>query len=113
MSKTYIYDINGNKYSFVKLPLDKTLSLQKEFSKVKEEDFDVAFNKTIEIFNKVFMIGNPGYTGDFYNDIIEYNYSELGIENLVKLLHMVLEEVFQLKGANTNKYPFLQEVQED
>lgn len=104
---TFIYDVNGNIYYFKKLGLKKTIALQSKLAKIKDSELDVIVDTTIDVFKSAFIESNPEYTGDFDTDVIDYNYSEIGLENLIALMNAILEEVFQLKEANTNKYPFL------
>lgn len=110
---TFIYDSNNNLYSFKKLSFNETKTLQKKFVSNGQDGKNVDIDVALDVFKEVFEKCNPDYTGDFDNDIIEYNYQEIGLENLLKLINMVFDEVFQSKGANTNKYPFLLENQEN
>ncbi len=102
---TYIIDRNGNRYDFKKLPLKKTLEIQNRLVK-NNENVEVVF----DIFKEIFMTQNPTYDiSNFDNDILEYNYEELGLTKLIELINAITEEVFQLKETNTTlKYAFLQ-----
>lgn len=106
----YIEDVNGNVYYFNKVSFRDNLGMQGELVKLKDEEVGVQMVKLIDIFKMIFSKSNPNYNMDlFEEEILEYNLGEIGIENLIKLVNMVIEQVFQSKGTNTNKYAFLQD----
>ena len=111
MNNVYIEDRKGVIYHFNKLSMQETIKQQTKLGKIKDEELDVQLSNTIEVFKDVFIKSNPSYDVSlFEEDIIEYNYELIGLENLIKLINVVLEKVFQSKGTNTNNYPFLQEI---
>lgn len=111
MANLYIEDINSNIYYFKRLPRKQAIELQKKLSKIKEEE---AIEVNFEIFKEIFELSNPTYNMEnFENDILEYNYQEIGLENFIKLINMVVQEVFTLKGQTPNKYAFLEEAPQE
>lgn len=110
---TYIMDKLGNTYTFKKLSFNDNLTIQGEVAKIKDLEVDKQIFAIVDVFKNIFAKSNPNYDMTLFEEnIVDYNYEEIGIENFIKLINMVLDEVFQSKGTNTNKYPFLQETQE-
>lgn len=109
----YIEDKLGNTYYFNRVSMQESIKLQSKLGKTKDLEPEKQIEATLEVFKDVFAKSNPNYDMETFDDnVIEYNYELIGIENLLKLINMVLEKVFQSKGTNTNKYAFLQEIQE-
>lgn len=106
--KAYIEDRNGIRYNFRRLTRKEITDI---FSKVKNNGD--AFSSAEEQFKEAFRLANPSYNMDlFEEEIMNYNYEELGYVNLIKLISLVVEEVFHTTGTNPSKYSFLAEIKE-
>ena len=104
--KTYIEDVNGNKYYFARLSFQDTLKYQKLLSKQNEDNILTM----LEIVKQCFAKKNTDYDiSKFDSEIVDYNFSEIGLERFVILIQAIIEEVFQQKGTNPEKYSFLEE----
>lgn len=107
--KAYIEDRNGIRYNFRRLTRKETVAIMSMGKEDNESNYEVIEKRFIEIFK----ISNPNYNMDlFETEILNYNFEEIGIVNLLKLMSMVVEEVFQGTETNQNKYSFLEENQQ-
>ena len=108
--QVYIEDRNGKKYFVERLTRREKIKLY-NFSKMKfSTEVDLA--QIEELFYKVLLLQNPSLTKEEYDDILDYNESLYGFNQLYELIGAFVEEVFtQVGGENTNYpvHPYLAE----
>lgn len=105
--KPYIENKNGVKFEFNTLTRRQKIEIQKEISKVGDE------NQNVELLEGVIyklLSFNTNITKEEFEEILDYNVETYGFNETYEMLGYIIEDVFTQVGGEISKKenPYLQ-----